>query len=426
MRHRILTTRINAAGIVTLRNRARNIADIFGLDTTQRTRFVTAVSEIARNTAQYAGEGSATFFFEAGPDRPQAVIVELADTGPGIADIAQAIAGLPPRTDGSVRVGIPGTRKLVDQLEIACPPEGGTVVTLGMELPRSAPRLGAADLAALVDQLARRKPQGPLEELEQQNREMLQALAELRARQDELLKHDERKNQFLTTLAHELRNPMATIHMSLEILRKSDMTPLVAKRREIMSRQVDQLIGLVDEILDVARVSRGKVELQREALEVNTLVGDALEIASAAVTARQHQLTFAPSSGELWIQGDPRRLRQVVSNLVHNSARYSPEGGRIRVSVRREGEHAVIDVEDNGIGIAPDVLPHVFDMFVQGATENENRGGLGVGLTLVRRLVEDHGGSVSAASPGLGQGSAFCVILPLAMQEGQAQRAQAG
>jgi signal transduction histidine kinase len=421
MRHRILTMRVSAATIVTVRDRARHIGELFGLDDIQRTRFVTALSEIARNTVQYAVEGTATFLFDAGMgSAPQAVVAEIRDSGPGIRDIGAAMKGQAPRADGSVRTGIAGSKRLVDVLSVECPAEGGTLVTIAMQTHRGARRIEGNDLAALIDKLGRRKPQTPLEELEHQNREMLVALDTLRAREQDLLRQDQRKNEFLSTLAHELRNPMATLHMTLEILRRMELDPQVAHRREVMARQVTQLISLVDELMDASRVSQGKLELHRSRTEVNGLVTEALEMISAAVSAKNHTLTFERSFDDLWILGDVTRLRQVFCNLVQNSARYTPEAGFIRVSVRREDQHAVIDVEDNGIGIAADVLPHVFELFVQGGgVRGAHSSGLGVGLTLVRRLVEGHGGSVFAASDGPGQGSRFCVTLPLTAQRGE-------
>ena len=144
------------------------------------------------------------------------------------------------------------------------------------------------------------------------------------------------------------------------------MGPQVARCNEVMARQVAQLISLADQLMDASRVSQGKLELQRSRTEVNGLVTEALEMISVAVSAKNHSLTFTRSAGELCILGDATRLRQVFCNLVQNSARYTPDAGAIRVSVRREDQHAVIDVEDNGSGIAADVLPHVFELFVQG------------------------------------------------------------
>ena len=416
---RILTTRVSGLNLVTLRDRTRQVGELFGLDKLQRTRFITAVSEIARNTVQYAGEGKVTFLFDSGETAAsgQQLMVQVADKGPGIKDLAAVLAGRPNAT-GREPLGISGSRRLVDHLAVECPPEGGTLVTMSMALPRSMARLSGADVAGRVDQLARRKPQSPMEELEQQNREMLYTLDELHLRQQELQQADERKNQFLSTLAHELRSPLGTLHMTLELLkRKTDIEPAeLLKRCDVMGRQVSQLVHLVNDLMDVTRVTLGKVELEKKSVEVNELVSQAVEMSQAATQVKEHAVAVKLHAAQLWIEGDSARLKQVLCNLIQNAARYTPNKGNIDISVRREAAYAVVEVADSGIGIAPEVLPNVFDLFVQGAPggTSGNQGGLGVGLTLVRRLTEDHAGTVSAASAGLGRGSQFTLTLPLA------------
>jgi signal transduction histidine kinase len=416
---RILTTRVSGLNLVTLRDRTRQVGELFGLDKLQRTRFITAVSEIARNTVQYAGEGKVTFLFDSGETAAsgQQLTVQVADKGPGIKDLAAVLAGRPSPT-GREPLGIAGSRRLVDQLEVECPPEGGTLVTMSIALPRSMVRLSGADVSARVDQLARRKPQSPMEELEQQNREMLYTLDELHLKQQELQLADERKNQFLSTLAHELRSPLGTLHMTLELLkRKTDIGPAeLVKRCEVMGRQVSQLVHLVDDMMDVTRVTLGKIELEKKSVEVNELVNQAVEMSQAAIQAKEHEVAVKLHDAQLWIEGDSARLKQVLCNLIQNAARYTPNKGSIAISVRRETAYAVVEVADSGIGIAPEVLPHVFDLFVQGAPggTSGNQSGLGVGLTLVRKLTEDHAGTVSAASAGAGLGSQFTLTLPLA------------
>lgn len=418
MNHPILTTRITAQGLVPLRTRARQIGELFGLDRMQRTRFVTALSEIARNAVQYAGGGTVTFLLDVGTTAQpvQRLLAQVADKGPGIPDMEGVLAGrLNDRQQ--VPLGIVGSRRLVDSLDFAQPAGGGTLATLSMSLNRQASRLSPSDVARLVETLARRKPETPLEELEQQNREMMDTLEELRNQQLELKRADERKNHFLATLAHELRNPLGTLHMTLEIMRRTEYMPpaQLAERREVMARQTEQLTRLVDDLLDVSRISLGKVDLDRRQVDVNELVGQALEMTQGAIQAKGHAVTFRAAGTPLLVQGDVTRLKQVLCNLIHNSARYTPAGGAIDIRVRREEAYAVVDVVDNGIGMAADVLPAVFGLFVQGGiTADEQRGGLGVGLTLVKRLVEAHGGTVSADSAGPGLGSHFTVSLPLA------------
>lgn len=417
MNYPILTTRITAQGLVPLRTRARQVGELFGLDKMQRTRFVTALSEIARNAVQYAGGGTVTFLLDAGSAAQpvQRLLAQVADKGPGIADMEGVLAGrLNERQQ--VPLGIVGSRRLVDSLDFERPAGGGTVGTLAMSLNRHAPRLLPTDVARLVEQLARRKPETPLEELEQQNREMMDTLQELRSQQIELKRADERKNQFLATLAHELRNPLGTLHMSLEIMRRHEYMPpaQLAERREVMARQTEQLTRLVDDLLDVSRISLGKVALQRRGADLNELVGQALEMTQGAIQAKRHAVSFSPADEALPVDVDVTRMKQVLGNLIHNSARYTPAGGAIDIRVRREEAFAVVDVVDNGIGIAADALPVLFGLFVQGGVApGEQRGGLGVGLALVKRLVEAHGGSVHADSAGTGRGSRFTVSLPL-------------
>lgn len=422
MKVHILSTRISGTNLVLLRDRTRQVGELFGLDKMQCTRFITAVSEIARNTVQHAGEGMATFIFCDVGARGQQLLAEVADRGPGIADLPAVLAGRP-NPSGRVPLGIAGSTRLVDELRIECPPAGGTVVTLTMSLPKGAPRLSSTDITARVGQLAQRKPQTPLETLEQQNRDMLFTLEELRVRKIELEQADLRKNQFLSTLAHELRNPLGTLHMTLELLRRKpgmDAAEL-ARRHGVMTRQTEQLTRLVNDLMDASRVSLGKVTLERQPAEVNLLVSEAVEMTGAALQAKAHVVTVTLSDGELWIEGDQARLKQVLCNLIQNAARYTPDHGQIAITVRSEPPYAVVEVADNGIGIAPDILPHVFGLFVQGATGEESKGGLGVGLCLVQRLTQDHGGTVAAASAGLGHGSRFTVTLPLAAATGEAQ-----
>ena len=418
MNYRILSTRITAQGLVPLRTRARQVGELFGLDTMQRTRFITALSEIARNAVQYAGEGTVTFMLDSGGDEQpcQRLLAEVVDAGPGIDDLPAVLAG---RLNASQQVpmGIAGCKRLTDSLTFETPEGGGTRAIIAMVLPRHAPHFEASDVTERVEQLARRKPQGPLEELEHQNREMLDALQQLRIKQVELERADERKNQFLAMLAHELRNPLGTLHMTLELMRrmKDISAEQVAKRQDVMSRQIEQITRLVDDLLDVSRVSRGKVELHLQVTDINMLAGEALEMTSAATSAKGHEVVFRPWQAKLPVQADVTRVKQVLCNLIHNAARYTPAHGKIELAVRREGAYAVVDVQDNGIGIPPDVLPHVFELFVQGdaSSREDAKGGLGVGLTLARRLVEDHGGSVQASSAGLGAGSRFTVTLPM-------------
>jgi PAS domain S-box-containing protein len=229
---------------------------------------------------------------------------------------------------------------------------------------------------------------------------------------------DRRKDEFLATLAHELRNPLAPIRNSLEILKMPRLdSETLARSRDMMDRQVQQLIRLVDDLLDVSRVMRGKIELRKERVELASIVARAVETAQPLIDAHMHTLSVSLPDESLPLDADPVRLSQVVSNLLTNAAKYTDLNGRIGIMAAREGDEAVVRVRDTGIGLAPDLLPHVFDLFVQADhTTTKAQGGLGIGLTLVKNLVEMHEGSVSAHSAGLGQGCEFVVRLPLAKE----------
>jgi signal transduction histidine kinase len=227
---------------------------------------------------------------------------------------------------------------------------------------------------------------------------------------------DQRKDEFIATLAHELRNPLAPIRNGLEILRRvGDLPPVALRTRDMMERQLNHMVRLVDDLLDVSRISRGKLELRLAGITLQKVVEHALEACQPALEAARHQLVVRLPDAPIALQGDLTRLAQVVSNLVNNAIRYTPAGGRIEVTGGTEGDDAFVRVSDSGTGIDAAMLPHIFDMFVQGERGGHVAGqvGLGIGLWLVKRLVELHQGSIRAESMGLGQGSAFTVRLPL-------------
>lgn len=226
---------------------------------------------------------------------------------------------------------------------------------------------------------------------------------------------DRRKDDFLATLAHELRNPLAPITSGLHIMRAAGDDPVAAgQAREIMERQVAQMTRLVDDLLDVARITTGKVEMRFEVIDLATAIRDAVETASPLVTSSGQTLAVTPPVEPIYVRADRTRLAQVFANLLNNSARYSEQGQSIALTMTREGDSAVVRVRDHGVGIHQDMLPRVFEMFRQAdGTGGRSRGGLGIGLFLVRRIVEMHGGSVEATSPGLGQGAEFIVRLPV-------------
>ncbi|MCY0987689.1 ATP-binding protein [Nannocystis sp. ILAH1] len=223
------------------------------------------------------------------------------------------------------------------------------------------------------------------------------------------------KDEFLAMLSHELRNPLAPLRSVADSLRRCDLTgPARARAYAIIDRQVTHLTRLVDDLLDVSRISRGKTELRQQVVDLAQVAEQAVEMARPALEERRHALALALPQPPLQVQGDPVRLTQVVFNLLGNAAKYTEPGGHIWLTVAREGDEAVVRVRDDGIGMPPELVPRVFDLFAQGERALDRaQGGLGLGLTLVHRLVEMHHGSVSASSPGPGQGSEFAIRLPV-------------
>ncbi|MEJ6023327.1 hybrid sensor histidine kinase/response regulator [Ramlibacter sp. PS4R-6] len=248
----------------------------------------------------------------------------------------------------------------------------------------------------------------------------------LRRLAEELAETDRRKTEFLATLAHELRNPLAPISNGLHLLKRAGDPLTQEKAREMMERQLRHMVHLVDDLLDIARISSNKVELRVERLDMATVLAGAVETSAPLVAAAGHTLDVDIPSKPLCVQGDATRLAQIVSNLLNNAAKYTPPGGRIELVAREEGSHAVVRVHDTGVGIPPAELPKVFEMFTQvGRNLDRSQGGLGIGLALVKRLVELHGGTIEARSEGTGRGSTFTLRLPLAIVESRAADAPA-
>ncbi|MES2979004.1 MAG: ATP-binding protein [Pseudomonadota bacterium] len=232
----------------------------------------------------------------------------------------------------------------------------------------------------------------------------------------ELAEADRCKTEFLATLAHELRNPLAPLSNALQMMRLAgDQPDLRCKAQAIMERQLRAMVDLVDDLLDIARISRGKIVLKKKAVEVSSLVASAVETSAAMMNAGQHELSVDLPAESLWLHGDPTRLVQVLSNILNNAAKYTPPGGHICVSAHRSDDDVVLAVQDDGVGIASDAMPHIFEMFTQvGRNLDKAQGGLGVGLGLAKSLVELHDGTLSAQSEGAGRGSRFTMTLGLA------------
>jgi signal transduction histidine kinase/DNA-binding response OmpR family regulator len=283
------------------------------------------------------------------------------------------------------------------------------VLLVGSEQPDSGP--SARDWAAL-DELASRAAIA----FENANlyRSLQSEIIERRVAQTELQDANQRKDEFLAMLSHELRNPLAPIRNALEVIRRiAPPDPKFTWAGDVMDRQVRHLTRLVEELLDVARISQGKIALNKESVDLGAVIAQSVETAQPFIDARGHQLSVLLPDTPVWLQGDFARLSQVVANLLHNAAKYSEDGGRIQLELAVEAGEAVITVRDNGIGIDAALLPRIFDLFAQGTRSLDRiQGGLGVGLTLARRLVELHGGRVEASSGGARKGAEFKVYIP--------------
>ena len=252
-------------------------------------------------------------------------------------------------------------------------------------------------------------------ELEAANRTLQSEIAE-RARAEQALKEaDRHKDEFLAMLAHELRNPLAPIHNAVELMRlKSLADPQLTWARDVIARQLTSLTRLVDDLLDVSRITRGKINLTREAVELEGLVARAVETVHPLLNERRHELTLELPEPGATIFGDPTRLTQAIANVLGNAAKYTDNGGKISLAVLKSESEVEIRIRDNGIGIRPEMLPHVFELFTQlDRNDGRTQGGLGIGLALVRQLVQMHGGSVAALSDGPGKGAEFVIRLPI-------------
>jgi signal transduction histidine kinase/DNA-binding response OmpR family regulator len=292
------------------------------------------------------------------------------------------------------------------------------VLVLGSARP--VPAYGPAD-QAMIDELASRA--GMALENARLYWSLKREISKTREAEEKLLEASRRKDEFLAMLSHELRNPLAPIRNAVELVRRiAPADPRLVWARDVIDRQVTHMAHLVDELLDVSRITQGKIALRKEPLELEKVLSHAVETARPLIEARNHVLEVRLPSAPVWIVGDFARLGQVVANLLNNAAKYTPEGGRIELSaIAGEGE-AVVVVRDNGVGIDRDLLPRVFELFSQGQRSlDRSLGGLGVGLTVVQRLVELHQGRVDVVSDGPGRGAEFRIALPCISEVPQVQ-----
>jgi signal transduction histidine kinase len=273
--------------------------------------------------------------------------------------------------------------------------------------------LGFVELHQSRQQINRQAEQ--LRELERREFERRLTEEKQRWELEHLREEARRKDEFIAVLSHELRNPLAPVHNAIRILREKVVPDAVAEHaRDVIERQVQKMTRLVDDLLDASRISQGKLKLQKQPIDLNAVVAHAVEASRPFIEGRRHRLEVAQAPVPIWVDVDATRLEQVLCNLLNNAAKYTEPGGRVWLTVERAGEQAVVSVRDTGIGIRPDMLPRVFELFAQeGRSPDQAGAGLGIGLTLVRNLVELHGGSVTVHSEGPGKGSEFRVRLPV-------------
>jgi signal transduction histidine kinase len=301
-------------------------------------------------------------------------------------------------------------------------------VAVFAELYRKTRESTKANRALLSEVTERRRVQEEMRELNskleqhvaERTAELLAANRALRQIQNELIETDRRKDQFLAMLGHELRNPLAPIRNAITILKRNDLEESnVDWCRDVIERQADHLTRIVDDLLDVSRVSRGKIQIEKGILDLSAVIQQAVEICRPLIDSRRHELSLSLPAAPVLVEGDFTRLAQVVANLINNAAKYTDEGGRLWVSIDNEADstgHAIIRVRDNGRGMDAASIANLFELFYQVDTNlDRSDGGLGVGLALVRSLVEMHGGTVEATSPGRGLGSEFILRLPRAI-----------
>jgi signal transduction histidine kinase len=427
--------------VIAARQRARQIAAACGFGSLDQARISTVVSELARNIFNYAGTGS-VLFAATGTSSPQHLLITVEDRGGGIADIEHILSGQYRSTSG-MGLGILSARRLMERFELTSGATG-TRIVVGKRFPAQTAFISAAAFVSIVAAFEALPHQAAaLSEARHQNRELSDALGVLQLRQEELmlmttrleernqnvealndllddkaeaLQHADRsKDQFLAMLGHELRGPLSAAGMAASMLKLPDVTSeRASKMGELISRQVVHMSKLVEDLLDVSRISRGLVKLDRAPVKLAEVLVAAIEQVQSAAVLKHHRIEQELRRQGPVVLGDRTRLVQVVSNLLGNAIRYTDDGGLIRIALEERGSMAILRISDNGRGIGSEIMPRLFDLYVQAEISSERtNGGLGLGLALVKNLVEAHKGAVTAESAGEGQGSTFTVQLPI-------------
>jgi signal transduction histidine kinase/CheY-like chemotaxis protein len=423
--------------VVVARQRAREIARIVGFDGQDQTRIATAVSEIVRNAFRYAKGGKVEFALE-GASTPQLLLIRVRDQGPGIADLAHVMSGQYQSTTG-MGVGILGAHRLMDQVEIDSKPGVGTDVLLTKILPARAPLINQAHFTRITSQLSTSVTGDPLGELQEQNRELVRALGELRERQDELMnlnreledtnrgvvalyaeldekadhlrRADEMKSRFLSNMSHEFRTPLNSIRALSRLLLDrvdGDLSLEQSKQVGFISKASEDLTALVDDLLDLAKIEAGKIEVRPIEFSVGNLFSALRGMLRPLLVGDAVRLIFDEPDAAMTLFNDEGKVSQILRNFISNAIKFT-EAGEVRVSAQLSEDRRTVSfcVSDTGIGIAPEDQGRIFDEFTQLHSPLQGRvKGTGLGLPLCRRLAHLLGGDVSVNSER-GVGSVF-------------------
>jgi signal transduction histidine kinase len=428
MIEKILTIGVSTEfDVISVHRRARQVAAACGFGVLDQSRISTVASELARNIYNYAGVGSVSFFVS-GTSAPQELLITFEDQGGGIADVEMVLSGNYRSTSG-MGLGLFSARRLMEHFEITSN-MGGTIITVGKRFLPNITFMSADSFQLIIPQFEALPNHAALSEAHHQNRELTDALNALQLRQDELLqvtrrledksrrvealnvilynqaaalqKADRSKDEFLATLSHELRGPLSAASMAAILLQPAGVSSERANRiGELISRQITHMSRLVEDLLDVSRISRGLVHLEKVLVEMTDIVSASVEQVQSAADQKQHSIKVQLCRDMLLVQGDRTRLVQVLSNLLSNAIRYTNNGGQIDITLEKFGAMVLLRVPDNGKGITAELIPHLFDLYVQADLSSDRTGGgLGLGLALVKNLVEAHKGHVTVHSDG--------------------------
>ena len=424
--------------LVAARRRARQIASLLGYDEQDQTRIATVASEIARNALRYGGGGRIEFGVER-RDNGEFLCLTVSDRGPGIPNIEEVLSGRYQSTTG-MGIGLVGARRLMDDLQISTARGSGTVVAMKKRLPPSAPALDGDGIRKVTDELARQRPESPIEEIQQQNAELLQALGQLNERQEELerlnqeledtnrgvlalyaeldekaesLRRDERvKSRFFSDMSHEFRTPVNSILALARLLEEQPLNEEGKKQVGLIRRAAEDLESLVNDLLDLAKIEAGKIEVRPAEFEVSNLFSALRGMLRPLLLNRSLALVFEEVDGLPPIYSDEGKVSQILRNFISNALKFT-EAGEVRVSAVQIGEVVRFCVADTGIGIAPEDQERIFEEFTQIDNPIQKmQKGTGLGLPLTRKLATLLGGRVGVHStPDLG--STFWAEIPI-------------